>query len=228
MNCTNCGTQLTGSEFTCPACGAPVQQGYQYQQNNQFPQNNAQGMNYAGDRSAGNYDPNLSFGGAVKLYFKNYVNFSGRASKREYWWSVLFAFLLSFTGIGGLVCFIGGLSIGIRRLHDIGKSGASILLCLIPFAGPIIMLVLYLRDSDPNPNQYGGGPALFASNFSPNARPDGAPQYQQAPYYGAPQYPQGQPYQQAPQYPQGQPYHQAPQYPQGQIPSYQSQFPNQQ
>lgn len=35
-----------------------------------------------------------TFGQAVRRYFKNYANFSGRASRSEYWWVVLFTFLI--------------------------------------------------------------------------------------------------------------------------------------
>lgn len=36
-----------------------------------------------------------SFGQAVKRFFKGYVKFSGRASRSEFWWAMLFTFLIS-------------------------------------------------------------------------------------------------------------------------------------
>ena len=46
-----------------------------------------------------------SFGQAVSRFFKNYVNFKGRASRSEYWWVALFAFLLQL--IPGILYTIG-------------------------------------------------------------------------------------------------------------------------
>ena len=101
----------------------------------------------------------VSFGKAIQLFFENYVNFTGRASKREYWWGFLFTFLMSFTIIGGIACYIGMLSLTIRRLHDIGKSWSRILMGLIPYAGFIILIVYYCKDSVGD-NQWGPGPKL--------------------------------------------------------------------
>lgn len=39
----------------------------------------------------------MNFGEAVSSFFRNYVNFSGRASRSEFWYSYLFIF------IGGVV-----------------------------------------------------------------------------------------------------------------------------
>ena len=36
-----------------------------------------------------------SFGQSVKRFFKGYVKFSGRASRSEFWWAMLFTFLLA-------------------------------------------------------------------------------------------------------------------------------------
>ncbi len=81
----------------------------------------------------------VSFGEAIRLAFVNYVNFTGRASRSEYWWFALFTFLIAFpvaifNQVGGLVgniVYIGvqvalilpSLGLAVRRLHDIGKSG---------------------------------------------------------------------------------------------------------
>ncbi|MDR2934962.1 MAG: DUF805 domain-containing protein, partial [Candidatus Adiutrix sp.] len=48
--------------------------------------------------------------------------------------------------------------LGIRRLHDIGKSGWWLLLLLIPLVGAIIILVFLCLDSQPGENQYGPNP----------------------------------------------------------------------
>lgn len=115
----------------------------------------------------------VSFIKAISLFFKNYANFSGRASKSEYWWSFLFNIIvfLPISLISGVIPPIGGLcsialiipgiSIAVRRLHDVGKSGAWWFMGLIPFAGGIILLIQFLKDSEGD-NQWGSGPIANA------------------------------------------------------------------
>ena len=110
----------------------------------------------------------VGFGEAVKLVFKNYANFTGRASKSEYWWGFLFLFAVGIVGyilsatvppLGGLITlgfFLPNLSLNIRRLHDIGKAWYWLLMGLIPLAGFIILIVYYCKDSDGD-NQWGPG-----------------------------------------------------------------------
>ena len=58
--------------------------------------------------------------------------------------------------IWGILNIIPGLSISIRRLHDIGKGWAWIFISLIPFAGPIILIVFLATASKfPPYNQFG-------------------------------------------------------------------------
>lgn len=108
----------------------------------------------------------VGFGQAIKLLFKNCVNFTGRASKSEYWWGFLFLFVvntiglilsITITPLGGLVSLaflLPNLSLNIRRLHDIGKAWYWLLMGLIPIAGFIILIVYYCKDSDGD-NQWG-------------------------------------------------------------------------
>ena len=85
--------------------------------------------------------PILSFGEELKICFKKYFDFTGRARRSEYWWFVLFTCVVSMvcSFIDGMlkvaidiefvnivVCallFIPGMTVGFRRLHDIGRSG---------------------------------------------------------------------------------------------------------
>jgi len=109
----------------------------------------------------------------MKWYLKavrdNYANFNGRASRQEYWMFFLFNFIFisiadfggSFIGLDFLVTlyclplFIPSLAVGVRRLHDIGKSAWWLLIPLIPIIGYIWILVLLCTDSNPNENNYG-------------------------------------------------------------------------
>lgn len=115
---------------------------------------------------------------------KQYADFSGRARRKEYWMFVLFnmifAFVamiidsmlnLSFEGIGygpiyglyTLVMIIPSLSVVVRRLHDVGKSGWMFLISLIPLVGAIWLLVLIVTDSQEGANKWGENPKETAA-----------------------------------------------------------------
>jgi uncharacterized membrane protein YhaH (DUF805 family) len=118
----------------------------------------------------------MSFGDAIKSYFKNYANFSGRARRSEFWFASLFVGLVSFAlsilasvvdgsqSIGvvtvvyylwSLALVIPSLAITVRRLHDVNKSGGYYFIGLIPLVGAILLLVEMVRDSQPGPNRFG-------------------------------------------------------------------------
>ncbi|MBE8718959.1 DUF805 domain-containing protein [Cellvibrio polysaccharolyticus] len=103
---------------------------------------------------------------------KQYVNFEGRARRREYWMYILF-YLIFYVGaviidyvIGlGLIALIYSLalllpsiSVAARRLHDTGRSGWWQLLALIPLIGAIIVIIFLVQDSTPGDNKYGSNP----------------------------------------------------------------------
>jgi uncharacterized membrane protein YhaH (DUF805 family) len=107
---------------------------------------------------------------------KQYADFSGRARRMEFWMFVLFntifafaAFLIDLAlmyaiGVGFiyplyiLAVIVPSLAVQWRRLHDTGRSGWYWLMGFIPLAGPIILLVFYVMDSQPGANQYGPNP----------------------------------------------------------------------
>ena len=103
----------------------------------------------------------MGFSQAVKSVFSNYANFSGRARRSEYWYFVLFSLIIGLIPIVnlivGLISIIPGIAVCVRRLHDIGKSGWWLLLCLIPVVN-LILLVWYCTDSQPGENQWGANP----------------------------------------------------------------------
>ena len=112
----------------------------------------------------------------VSAIQQNYCNFSGRASRSEYWWYALFTFILSaaigiifcwsqdtmniVNGIVNLALLLPGLGLAVRRLHDIGKSGWWLLLAFIPLIGAIILIVWFCQNSQMEPNEYGPIPNL--------------------------------------------------------------------
>ena len=120
----------------------------------------------------------MSFNDAVtNCLINNYINFNGRASRSEYWFWVLFTVVASFiTGIidgylfgwewedpawigniSGLIFFLPGLAVGVRRLHDVGRSGWWILSSILLL--PILLLFYWsIIEGDANPNEYGEVP----------------------------------------------------------------------
>ena len=122
----------------------------------------------------------MNFAQAITSAFRHYVTFSGRASRSEYWLWILFViiggvatgiidyavfgdndFSTPLNSIFNLICFLPGLSVGIRRLHDIGRTGWW---CLIAFTviGIIVLIVWACQKSDTGPNAYGPEPVAAA------------------------------------------------------------------
>lgn len=118
---------------------------------------------------------------------KNYVGFTGRARRKEFWMFVLFNIIFSIvasmvdnmagladpmtgygpiSGLYSLAVLLPGLAVSARRLHDTGRSGWLLLLALIPLIGAIVLIVFFAQDSKPGPNRYGPNPkeeAAFAT-----------------------------------------------------------------
>ena len=97
---------------------------------------------------------------------RNYVGFSGRARRKEYWMfflvNILVAMVLGFidrvAGTGAilsnlysLALLIPGIAVGVRRMHDTDRSGWWLLL-------PIVNLIFLCQDSQPGPNRFGPDP----------------------------------------------------------------------
>ena len=123
---------------------------------------------------------------------KKYVQFSGRAPRKEYWMYILIymigIFILSFldgalfgytsetvttgqsvsasinlnspifSGIFALIHFLPGLSVAVRRMHDIGRSGWWILIGLIPLIGIFFMIYWLAKRSEAGTNRFGDNP----------------------------------------------------------------------
>jgi uncharacterized membrane protein YhaH (DUF805 family) len=110
---------------------------------------------------------------------KKYAVFDGRARRMEYWMFVLINFVITVvlilidiligtfspqTGVGllqglyALAVLIPFITVTVRRLHDTGRSGWSMLIGLIPIIGGIVLLIFMVQDSQPGANQYGPNP----------------------------------------------------------------------
>jgi uncharacterized membrane protein YhaH (DUF805 family) len=60
-----------------------------------------------------------------------------------------------------LAMLIPSLAVGVRRLHDVGKSGWMSLIALIPFIGAIWLFVLFCSDSQQINNKWGRNPKVI-------------------------------------------------------------------
>ncbi|GGR30752.1 DUF805 domain-containing protein [Deinococcus ruber] len=114
----------------------------------------------------------------LNVILRNYVNFSGRARRREYWMYTLVTIIISVTlelidffvvnrsgsqflllsTIYSFATFLPGLGVSVRRLHDTGRSGIWMLIAFIPLAGAIMLLVFMATDSTPETNKWGSSP----------------------------------------------------------------------
>lgn len=105
--------------------------------------------------------------------FKHYVDFNGRARRREYWGFSLFHFIFIWGLIFMDLLFIGmpvlsivyclaammpAIAVIVRRLHDIGKSGKWYFICCVPIVGLLWFLALMCKKGDEETNQYGTNP----------------------------------------------------------------------
>lgn len=109
----------------------------------------------------------MNFTQAVSTCFQKYAAFTGRATRPEYWWFVLFSLIASIVAsmfgelinsLVSLALLVPSLSVGARRLHDIGKSGWLQLLWIIPLVGWAILIYWAVQPSE-GPNAY-GNPAV--------------------------------------------------------------------
>jgi uncharacterized membrane protein YhaH (DUF805 family) len=116
----------------------------------------------------------MTFTEAIKSGFSNYVNFTGRAARSEFWYWALFTFIVSLvidaldyafgSGQGllgelwGLATLLPSLALGARRLHDTDRSGFWLFLWFLPVIGWIVLIVWWCFKGTKGSNQYGADP----------------------------------------------------------------------
>ena len=125
---------------------------------------------------------------AIKRGFSNYVNFSGRAPRWEYWYWVLFVIIVGIVSslidsfifgsdpteggfapvqtLTGLALFIPGIAIGIRRLHDLDRTGWWFLIAFTGI-GLILLLIWACMKGTAGPNRFGPDPLAGMTGARP-------------------------------------------------------------
>ncbi|AKU14803.1 DUF805 domain-containing protein [Luteipulveratus mongoliensis] len=109
---------------------------------------------------------------------KRYVDFSGRARRKEFWMYTLINWIISIVlsivdkiigtdfgngggllaGLYALAVFLPSLGVAVRRLHDTNRSGWWVLIGLIPVIGFIVLILFWIKEGDPHPNEHGPDP----------------------------------------------------------------------
>ena len=139
----------------------------------------------------------MSFADSISQSLKKYFDFSGRASRSEFWFFLLFVALCDAVAgvfgrsIGGLVMlalFVPQITVAVRRLHDVGKSGRELVVPYVMMAaGPMLywaggfliglvklaygvitllvvvrLVMLWAKKGSTIPNKYGAAPTAFS------------------------------------------------------------------
>jgi uncharacterized membrane protein YhaH (DUF805 family) len=125
-------------------------------------------------------DAIMNFPDAIKAGFTNWIDFSGRATRSEYWYFTLFLVLTGMvtgivdiavfkialksssngpiTNLVSLLTFIPMLSLSVRRFHDIDKSGWWYIGVLIPIIGWIVGWNFMVARGTEGDNRFGDDP----------------------------------------------------------------------
>ncbi|QBO36430.1 DUF805 domain-containing protein [Periweissella cryptocerci] len=114
---------------------------------------------------------------ATKLFWTHVFDFQTRSTRSDFWWAalgnIILSIIVSFVaglifgnstagsaaysiiyGIVGFLYLIATISIVVRRLHDINRSGGWWWIQLIPIVGGIILLVFELTATVEVGNRY--------------------------------------------------------------------------
>ena len=172
MNCPNCNKPISSEDRFCRDCGYKLKFDKEYLHKEPLPTEDFYAQKI----------PNKFVKKMLYWYqaaFRKYLVFRGRASRAEFWYYMLFFYLVLFgiiifieifaseeevvrlkilLVIWVLINFMPYLTVTIRRLHDLNLSGWWILLKFIPFVGEIMLLIILAQKGDLYDNQYGSNP----------------------------------------------------------------------
>ena len=119
---------------------------------------------------------------SIKVVRDNYTNFEGRARRKEFWMFTLVSLVINVgtlildaslfsdlglvNGLYTLAILLPSIAVGIRRMHDINKSGWWLLLWFVPVIGWVWLIILHCRDSDIGDNIFGSSDKYPDANDS--------------------------------------------------------------
>jgi uncharacterized membrane protein YhaH (DUF805 family) len=103
----------------------------------------------------------MSFGQSISTVFRKYAEFTGVASRAEFWWFILFTTLVSWAlgtlnlltpqgvvavgtslaSLWSVGVLIPTLAVTVRRLRDAGRRWPELFWILLPIAGLIVLIV---------------------------------------------------------------------------------------
>lgn len=111
---------------------------------------------------------------SVRTSLDKFADFSGRASRPEYWYFMIPVFIILFVTnlvdalllgmpvlslLATLAILVPTLSVGARRLHDTNRSGWWLLVGLIPVVGAIALIYFLCQPGTAGQNQFGSEPS---------------------------------------------------------------------
>src|SRR5215510_2111514 len=120
----------------------------------------------------------MNFGKAVISGFRNYINFSGRASRSEFWFFLLFSILTSLVGgiadyflfnalaregigpiqlVTSLALLLPGLAMSARRLHDVDRTGWWLLITFT-IISDVWLIIWWCTKGTTGRNRFGPNP----------------------------------------------------------------------
>ena len=122
--------------------------------------------------AARDYTRDSGIADAAQQFFNRYVDFQGRSNRGEFWWWVLANLIIGIVlsiidtavfgpnatilaGLWALATVVPNIALGIRRMHDIDRTGWWVLLGLIPVVGFLVLIYFYVQKPTPGPNRFG-------------------------------------------------------------------------
>jgi uncharacterized membrane protein YhaH (DUF805 family) len=111
----------------------------------------------------------MSFGEAITTVFRKYAEFTGRATRPEFWWWALFNLLVAaalnffnvirigdnaylgslLAGLWGVAVLLPNLAVTVRRLRDSGYGWGHLFWILVPIAGIFVLIAFLAQPTKP-------------------------------------------------------------------------------
>jgi uncharacterized membrane protein YhaH (DUF805 family) len=111
----------------------------------------------------------MSLGEAIQSVVRKYAEFSGRATRPEFWWWALLNLLVVgaldlfkvirigdnaslgslLAGLWGIAVLLPSLAVAVRRLRDAGFRWGNLFFLLVPIAGIFVLITLWVQPTKP-------------------------------------------------------------------------------